>query len=207
MKKTEKWGLSVVALLSLMLTAGIVTEDMTFSGKTTFDAGGRMHLNGPWYIDGTEVTPTAAQLNAAGAGTHTGGTYAGGTFTRPTNVVPVITGGTATGMTNVNAVFSGTVAGLSLVTNIGPAVTGGTFTGSTNVNQVATGGTYGGGTATGVTNTSAIFSNAIILNGALGAVSNVAALVTNCPSAVADADWFVFQKGTTNYYVPCFRAL
>ena len=65
MTKFSKWGMGVVGVLALVLTAGIETGDWDFMGKVNFDTGCKL------CIGGVQVTASATDINHL-----TGGAYA-----------------------------------------------------------------------------------------------------------------------------------
>ena len=179
MKKTEKWGLVLVAALAL--TAGIVNEDMTYNGKVVFDAGARVHLNGPWSIDGTEVTATAANLNA-GLASSTANLVSNATLKVYGSNAVVVAGGTVTLGQGVAVTGAGATLTISNVTQTaaslftGLRVAGGTLTGTITNDGATIGATASSGTVN--------FSNATqtaggTLTGLSVAGGTVAGTVTN----------------------------
>jgi len=66
---TMKRILFAVVGVLLVCVATVFAAGEVKKGEVTFDTGSRLNLNGYWAVDGTEVTASAATLNAAGGGT------------------------------------------------------------------------------------------------------------------------------------------
>ena len=142
MKKIQAcWlALGVVVVLGVISFAATPLFDIIVNGTAFFDKGSRVTLagstdiTGTLAIKGTNVTASAAQLNAAVATTvdlsitnpvTTDGTFTRGTFISTTNTTPKITSpvvtdgtftrGTFTSTTNIAPVFPATLAGTGAV--------------------------------------------------------------------------------------------
>jgi|GEM_PF-4128940 len=171
MKKSNLFALLGLAFIALMATGAILTEQQVFRGDVYFD-----HVN--WYINGTKMALSAAQLNACTV------TTSGVTFSNDVLNDCIVTA----------SVFAttGTIYGNTLI-----------ITGSTTLATATISGpvTMSGAVRLGAVTNPLVFP---VTATRPGASTNNWWIISNAPDGALTSrtDFIRVQIGTSNYCIP-----